>query len=186
MIKKDINLLPDGYKNREYRFGAGKIKLMILVLLFLGITALIWVPPYMVGGLQGKSFFIDSAIIGMEDEKNRSEMYFRLQQQIAQRKELIEAIGLTDFRLSQLLCEVWDRVPGGASVVKVEYNGRGYLDIEGEVPSYSGAAQFMAGLRHMTSVREVMPVCIEEKGKGMLGFEIICVLKGGSGEDEAE
>lgn len=184
MMKKDINLLPQKYISQSQKKTNQRIRLMFVVLILLITAGSLYIPVYMVNYMKNKSITIDNKIISMKDVKNYREMYQQLQKDIGEREKCISLLESKQHLWSEILAQIWSKVPEGVSLLKIDYCDGGKMEIEGEALSYSEVVRFMVNIQNMNNIKEVDPINIVEKEVNLYGFVIRCNVEGGSGKDE--
>ena len=180
---KDINLLPEDYRNIRKRRRAKRAKVLAGLLAGALAVGAIILPLNYRDSLESMSIGIQHEMGGwsrvMEYRQTRDD----LEKQLAEREETVHRLCSLGMEWSALLEDIGGSTPSGVRLESVSYLEGGMITIYGIAPDYKTVAQFVVGLRRIEGIEVAEPVGIALIDDYVLSFETRCFV-GGEGDGE--
>ncbi|MBA1336997.1 MAG: hypothetical protein HPY66_3433 [Firmicutes bacterium] len=185
-MRRDINLLPDRYRDARHRRKIERTRKAILATIILIAAAAVYLPIYMVNNLKNVSASVENQIVDKKDAANYRRVQEELRKEIERRNEIIEELRSNVLRWSGLIEEIGEQVPEGVALQSISYGEEDSVKIMGQAATYNLVAQFLVNLQNMETIEEANPVTIAQEESGLYGFDIKCIIQGGSDSDETQ
>jgi len=185
-MKKEINLLPEKYKNIRQRNRVKKLKTACIIVLVFLIMACVYIPHLIIARLLDESVALKNQIAGMKDVSDYNILRRELEKDVAGRREIIHSLQSKANEWSKIIADIGQKVPEGMELTAISFADGDVLKITGRTLNYNLAAQFLANLQSMDIFSEVDPTGITQQENGLIDFDFKCVVPNGSDKHEAE
>jgi type IV pilus assembly protein PilM len=182
-IKKDINLLPEGYRNIRKIRGAKRTKLAAGLLISAIAAGAIILPLYYRSSVKS----VHTGILREMDAWSSVMEYRRvrddLEKLLAEREIIAQNLRSLGKEWSSLLLEIGVSSPVGIRLESISFSEGRTLTIYGTAPDYKTVAQFVVRLNSVEGIEIAEPARIVHMKDGALSFEAMCFV-GGEGIGE--
>lgn len=181
--KKDINLLPEGYRNIKKIRRAKRTKLAAGLLISAIAAGAIILPLYYRDSVKsmrtGILHEMDAWSSVMEYRKAKDD----LEKLLAEREEIAQDLRSLGKEWSSLLLEIGEKSPAGIRLESISFSEGRTLTIYGTAPDYKTVAQLVVNLKRIEGIEIADPVSIVHTEDAALSFEAMCFV-GGEGVGE--
>lgn len=185
-MKKEINLLPEKYRDLRKRNRLHRIKIIGIISMALFIIVLAYAPFFIVNKLSNEDIIVKNQVKSMKDMSEFRIVNRELEKDLNRRQKIIHALKANSNAWSKLITKIGQKVPEGMELISIEITENGSLKISGRAQNCNLVAQFMVGLLNIDIISEVEPISITAYGNGLYGFELDCVILNGSDNNEAK
>lgn len=185
-MKREINLLPEKYKDIRQKNRVKKLKTACIIVLVFLIMACMYIPHMIIAGLLNESEALKNQIAGLKDVSDYSILRRELEKDVAGRREIIHNLRSRANKWSKIIADIGQKVPEGVELTSISFADGDALKIIGRTANYNLAAQFLANLQSIDIFSEVDPAGIIRQEDGSVGFDFKCVVLNGSDKHETE
>ena len=175
---RDINLLPEKYRDTREKRRAKGTKLAAAVLAGTTAAGAILLPLYYIDGLKSRSAVIRDEAAGWETIMEYIENMEDLRREMELRKNVYEMLKSQRREWSFMLDEIGRSVPDKVLLVSVSFVYPDGIKIIGEAPDYAAVARLAVILGQIEDIIAAEPVSIAASRKGTFDFELRCLLRG--------
>ncbi len=174
---KDINLLPDEYRDTWEKRRAKRAKVAAAVLAVTAAAGAILLPLYYIDGLKSKNIVIGGEAAGWETIMEYRESMEALRRELELRKNVVELLKSRRREWSVALDKIGRSVPNTVLIVSVSFVYPDVLRIIGEAPDYATVARLAVKLGQIEDIIAAEPVSISASREGTFDFELRCLLR---------
>lgn len=175
---RDINLLPEEYRDTREKRRAKGTKLAAAILAGTTAAGAILLPLYYIDGLKSRSAVIRDEAAGRETIMEYIENMEDLRREMELRKNVYEMLKSRRREWSFMLDEIGRSVPNKVLLVSVSFVYPDVIKIIGEAPDYAAVARLAVILGQIEDIIAAEPVSIAASRKGTFDFELRCLLRG--------
>ena len=174
---KDINLLPEEYRDTWKKRRAKGAKLAAAVLAVTTAAGAILLPLYYIDGLRSRNTVIRNEAADWETVMKYRENMEELRRELEARKNVVEMLKSQRREWSVTIDKISRSVPDTVLLVSISFVYPDVLRIIGEAPDYATVARLAVKLGQIEGIVTAEPVSIASSGKGTFDFEIRCLLR---------
>lgn len=185
-MEKEINLLPDRYKNAGYKKRLRRTRITVLAFVAVAAVLAFYTPYYMIDRLKSMNTTLENQVSLKGDAENYVRIHDELQKEIGKRKEIIKGANSKNRKWSELVDDIGRRVPEGLALRSISCGKENTIGIEGQASAYSLVAGFLVRLQNIEGIAEASPVSLVQGESGYYEFDIECRLQDGSDYDETQ
>ena len=173
---KNINLLPEEYRNRRKIIRVKSVKVLTGVLVCAAAASTVILPLYFRNSFKTESEGIRREMRSWNFVLQQRAVKDELEKLLAEREEMVLTLGLACRKWSCSLVEIARNTPTSIWLESVRLSGGRMLALYGKAPDYNTVAQYVVNLQNMKEINAVQPVGIAVSGDGPVKFEIMCMI----------
>jgi Tfp pilus assembly protein PilN len=185
-LKREINLLPERYRNIRQRNRLKRLKTAGMIMMVISIIASVYIPLFIINKLSDESLTVKKQVTSMKDISEYRIMRQELEKDVIRRQKIIHFLQSKGNEWSKIISEIGQKVPEGMELISINFTNDGGLKISGQAQNYNLVAQFLVNLQNIDIISEVEPASINQQENGLYGFEIKCNMVNGSDKNEAK
>jgi Tfp pilus assembly PilM family ATPase/Tfp pilus assembly protein PilN len=176
-IDRDINLLPEEYRDTRKKRRAKGAKVAAVILAGTTAAGAILLPLYYIDGLKSRSTVIRDEAAGWETIMEYRENMEALRRELELRKNAVEMLKSRRREWSSMLDKISCSIPNTVFLVSVSFAYPDVLKITGEATDYAAVARLAVKLGQIEDIVAAEPVSIAASRKGTFDFELRCLLR---------